>query len=129
MGLITKRLILHGPRRKRSVEALFDTGSSKSFIRGDIAQGLGQNVELPEPRKFEMARGTLAVREGLVADVAIGRHRLFHTFLVVDGLTEEVIIGADFLQEWHIRLEPRSRRIILDPRALRLKAVGARFRP
>lgn len=128
MGLIAKRLTLHGSDRKRSLDALFDTGSTKSFIRADVAKGLGPNVELPEPKKFEMARGVLKVREGLVADVAIGRHRLTHLFLVVDGLTEELIIGADFLQEWHIRLEPRRRRIILDPKALRLKAVGARLR-
>lgn len=32
-------------------------------------------------------------------------------------------------QHWNIRLDPRRHRVILDPKALKLKAVGARHRP
>ncbi|MDI6886883.1 MAG: hypothetical protein QMD22_11210, partial [archaeon] len=41
----------------------------------------------------------------------------------VPNLSEELIIGSDFLQRWKIKLDPESEKIIIDPRALKLKLV------
>jgi predicted aspartyl protease len=126
VGLIVREVMVRGSRGRRKLQALFDTGSTKSFIRASITGCLGEPVELPEPEKYEMARGAFRTRKGSVVSIALSGRRLTGLFRVADGLTEDLIVGADFLQEWHIRLDPRRRRIILDPKALRLKAVGGR---
>ncbi|MBI2898707.1 MAG: retroviral-like aspartic protease [Planctomycetes bacterium] len=117
---------LFGSRGKKTVFALFDSGASKSLIRRDLARDLGPLVELPEPERFEMVRGRFIVRDGCVASVGLGRAKPAHLFRAVERLSEDLIVGADFLQQWDVRLEPRRKKIVLDPRALRLKAVGHR---
>lgn len=120
-----KILTLYGIEGKRSVDALFDTGSSDSFLREEIADRLGPRIELPEPKRFEMLRGTFVVHEAFVGDVGLARHRQTGLFYIVPHLSEELLLGADFLQRWHIKFEPRRRRIEVDPKALRLTAVMA----
>lgn len=126
MGLIRKSLWVYGRKGRRKVEVLFDSGASHSMIREDLARTLGTPEELPEPRTFEAAVGRFTIREGIFVEFGINRHRLFTAALVAPRLSEDAIIGANFLQDWHIKLEPRRHRIILDPEALRLKAVGSR---
>ena len=123
MGLIAENLWVIGRRARRRVSALFDTGSSDSLIRADLAGEIGHPDELPEPKKYRAAVGSFVVRTSVVADVLLAGKRFTALFFVVPGLTEELVLGADFMQRWHLRLEPRRRRVILDPKALQLKAV------
>jgi len=44
-------------------------------------------------------------------------------FLVVPGLPYEIIIGADFLQRWKIKLDPTTEEFIMDERALEIVLV------
>ena len=76
-------------------------------------------MKLSAPREFEMGRGSLLVEESTgIADVEVGGYNLFWHFLIVPALSEELIIGADFLQRWKIKLDSESERIIIDPKAL-----------
>lgn len=129
MGLITKDLWLRGRKGSRKVRALFDTGSTYSLIAESVARRIAEPTELAEPKRFEAAVGTFRAREVVFPDVVLGRKRLPTALIVVSELTEEVILGVDFLQHWHIRLDPRGKRIIVDPKALRLIAVSSRHRP
>jgi len=58
-----------------------------------------------------------------ILDIEVEGYNLFWHFLVVSDLSEELIIGADFLQRWKIKLDPENERIIIDPKALKLKLV------
>ncbi len=129
MGLISRKLQFIGRRGKAKVETLFDTGSNHCLIRASVAAKLAEADELPEPKRYEAAVGSFTARHFVVADVVLGGKRLTTLFKIVPELTEEAILGADFLQSWHIRLDPRKKRVILDPKALRLKAVGAYHLP
>ncbi|MBI2900323.1 MAG: retroviral-like aspartic protease [Planctomycetes bacterium] len=126
MGLISKRVWLIGLKGRRKVEALFGTGSSHSLLNERIARAVGTPEGLPGPKVYQAAVGSVTAREGIFADVVLRGKRLTAGLKIVPDLTEELILGADFMQVWHIRLEPRRGRVILDPRALRLKAVGLR---
>ncbi|MBI3097044.1 MAG: retroviral-like aspartic protease [Planctomycetes bacterium] len=126
MGIIRKRLLVIGHKGRTRVEALFDTGASHSMLREDIAPRLGVPEELPEPTRFHAAVGTFEARKGLFVDVVIGGKRLVTGVTIVPDLTEELILGDDFLQRWHIRLDPRRREVSLDRKALRVVAVGSR---
>jgi len=123
MGLIYKEVVLRGDKGEGEFQALWDNGSSESFIRKDLAGGVGTILRLDAPREFEMGKGNLSVSESTgVLSVEVEGFNLFWHFLVVPNLSEELIIGADFLQRWKIKLDPE--RIIIDPKALKLKLVS-----
>jgi len=125
MGLIYKEVVLRGDKGEGKFQALWDNGSSESFMRRDLAEGVGTILRLDAPREFEMGRGSLSVSESTgVLSVEVEGFNLFWHFLVVPNLSEELIIGADFLQRWEIKLDPESERIIIDPKALKLKLVS-----
>lgn len=82
-------------------------------------------AKLRAPREFEMGKGTLVVKESTpIVDVEVEGYSLFWHFLVFPNLSEELIIGADFLQRWKIKLDPENESIIIDPKALKLKLVS-----
>jgi len=127
MGLIYKEVVLRGDKGERRFQALWDNGSSESFIRRDLAKRVGTIIKLDAPREFEMGKGTLLVVESTGSlSIEVEGYNLFWHLLVVPDLSEELIIGADFLQRWKIKLDPESERIIIDPKALRLKLVPAK---
>ncbi len=128
MGLIYQTLELRGRKRKRKVRILMDSGSTHSLIREDIARDLGELHDLPEPKEFHSVVGEFTAREGVMADVVVRRHRLMTHFTAVRSLTEEAILGVDFFERYHIRLDPKRKRLILDPDALVNKAGGGRHR-
>lgn len=123
MGLIYKKLWVRGTKARRQALVLFDTGASDCFIRSDIAHTIGTPAKLLVPRRFEMGRGAVRVREEIEAIVTINGFRLYWHYLLISNLTEEVIIGADFFQRWKIKLDPEKEKIIIDPQRLKLKLV------
>ncbi|MDI6641370.1 MAG: retropepsin-like aspartic protease [Elusimicrobiota bacterium] len=123
MGLIYKDVVLIGKKGKKKVKALFDTGSSESFISRKIAKEIAPLVEMAEPKTFETVNGKLKTNYIIFPDIQLDGHKLFWTLIIADGLTEEVILGSDFFQRWKIRLNPETEEIIWDPIALKLKLV------
>ena len=72
-----------------------------------------------------MGKGTLLVKESTgIVDIEVEDYNLFWHFLVVPNLSEELIIGADFLQRWKIKLDPENEKIIIDEKALKLKLAS-----
>lgn len=123
MGLIYKEVELIGVKGHKSLQALFDTGSSESFVRKDIAEEITSLIKLSEPKIFETALGKIQTQLAIIPDISLNGYRLFWTLIVVDGLTEELILGADFFQRWKIRLDPETENIIWNPKALKLKLI------
>ena len=123
MGLIYKAIKVSGNKGTKDVKALFDSGASESFIRADIAKELSSPSRLPNPKEFEMGRGTLKVSRAMIGDIQLDGATLFTTLLIVRNLTEELILGADFFQRWKIRLNPENEQVIPDQDALKLKLV------
>ena len=122
MGLIYKNVILKGDKGERRFYALWDNGSSESFIRRDLAEKVATISKLRTPKEFEMGKGTLVVKESTpIVDVEVEGYNLFWHFLVFPDLSEELVIGADFLQRWKIKLDPENENIIINPKALKLK--------
>lgn len=127
MGIIRKEIAVAGSRSERKCEVLFDTGASACFAREDVALELGQVVKAPFPLAFKLGNNTIMRAEktvDLFLDIK-GHHLPFH-FLVVPELPYEVIVGANFLQDWKIKLDPVTEDFIIDEKALEiiLVAVG-----
>ena len=125
MGIIYKQIRLVGSRGEHERNGLFDTGASYSFIPRDIAERLATLEPLPQPMSFEMAEQGMVVkaRERVVLDFWIDGYRFSDEFLVLDNLSDELIIGAATMQKWRLKLDMEREDIIIDPSVTRLRFV------
>jgi hypothetical protein len=124
MGLIRKELRVAGSLGGKDCDVLFDTGASACFVRENVATAVAQILKVPKPLTFTLGDETPFAAEWTTdLHVNINGHSLPHIFLVVPKLPCEVIIGADFLQRWKIKLDPATEDFIIDERALEIILV------
>jgi len=125
MGIVTKRIRLVGSRGEHETDGLFDTGASYSFVRRDVAERLATLEPLPQPMSFEMAQqgATVTARERVVLDFWIDGYRFSDEFLVLDNLSDELIIGAATMQKWRLKLDMEREDIVIDPSVTRLRFI------
>jgi predicted aspartyl protease len=122
MGLIIKRLRVAGDKGERRLQVLFDTGASASFVRQDAVNKIATTLKLPSPETYTLADGAgkLRVNETAVLYLYINGIRISDNFIVAPRLSDEVILGANTLQKWRIKLDLEHDRIIIDKRMARL---------
>ena len=124
MGIIVKEMMVAGSTEERRCQVLFDTGASACFVREDVASEMGQIVKALYPLAFKLGNNTVMRAEKTMdLFLEIQGHHLPFQFLVVPELPYEVIIGADFLQKWKIRLDPVTEDFIIDEKALEIILV------
>ena len=124
MGMIYKEYNVTGAQGSDAVRVLYDTGSSSSFVRRDVAEKLGNVVRALLPRTFTMADGqvTLTVDQNVELYLDVDGDALSYHFFVADDLAEELVIGADMMQRFKITLDMDNEAVSVDPRALYLRA-------
>ena len=122
MGLVIKEHTITGNRASDMVRVLYDSGASKSFIRADIAKILGDTGPAVETLTFMLADGQVGFTADSIMNLVVDAEgtRLTHNFYVVDDLAEELVIGADIMQQWKIVLDLENETVSIDPRALYL---------
>ncbi len=122
MDLIIKKLRVAGDKDERRLQVLFDTGASASFVRQDVADSIATTLKLPASRTFTLGDGLgrLRVNETVVLYVYIGGVEISDNFIVAPRLSDEVIIGANTLQKWRIKLDLENEKVIIDKRMARL---------
>jgi hypothetical protein len=125
MGIIKKEIMVAGSARERKCEVLFDTGASACFVQEDVATELGQVVKAPFPLAFKLGNNTVMKAESTIdLFVDMKGHNLPFYFLVVPELPYEVIVGADFMQKWKIKVDPSTEDFIIDEKALEIILVA-----
>ena len=124
MGMIVKNYTVTGDLDSGTVRVLYDTGAGSSFVRRDVAESLGNIVRTLLPMTFTMAdgRGTLTVDQDVALYIDVDGTPLMYRFFVMDGLAEELIIGADMMQRFKISLDLDNESVTIDARALYLRA-------
>jgi hypothetical protein len=124
MGIIKKQVKVAGSKSERDCEVLFDSGASACFVREDIASKLGQTVKSPFPIAFRLGNNTVMTADKTI-DLFLDMkgHKLSFYFLVVPELPYEVIVGANFFQNWKIKLDPVTEDFIIDEKALEIMLV------
>ena len=111
-------LSFSGSKGEEKLYALFDTGSTYSCIREDLAEKMGMLDKLPEIRYF----GTASENQYLKVEYRMGLNfevndiSLTDEFMVVPQLSEEVIIGVTTMQKWRIKLDFEHDSVIVDPK-------------
>lgn len=122
MGILVKPVTLRGDKGQIELDGMFDTGSTYSVIRKDIAEQLATVVPLDEPivlRTAEQGR-QLTVTHRVVLTIWLNGYRLSDEFVVVEQLSRPVLIGAATMQKWRMRLDMANEEIIVDPTATEL---------
>lgn len=109
MSLLERNLTLKGLKGERTVSALFDSGASYSCIRREVADEIGLLEPLEEPMTFETADKDSEVVAEFVVRLSFffsdSERRFTDEFIVLDNLSEDLIIGAATLRKWKIRLD------------------------
>ncbi len=122
MGILVKPVTLRGDKGQIELDGMFDTGSTYSVIRKDIAEQLATVVPLDEPivlRTAEQGR-QLTVTHRVVLTIWLNGYRLSDEFMVVEQLSRPVLIGAATMQKWRMRVDMANEEIIVDPTATEL---------
>jgi hypothetical protein len=125
MSLLELPCTLVGSRGRTSTVCLFDSGASYSVIRRATAERIARLQPLPEPFVFE----TAAAGEFITAEFGVileffleDAPRCFtDEFMVLDALSEELIIGATTMQKWRIKLDFAEEKVLYDGRVQRLR--------
>ncbi len=125
MGLVPKRIRIRGDRGAAVVQALFDTGASKSLIRRDVAVKVARPLRARTPWTFLLGdgRGKLKTNEMVGLLFELKGVSILHQFIVARHLSEEVIIGTDLMQFWKIRPAPVREDVLIDKKLIQLKLV------
>lgn len=111
-------LSFSGSKGEEKLYALFDTGSTYSCIREDLAEKMGMLDKLPETRYFGTASENqyLKVEYRMGLNFEVNEISLTDEFMVVPQLSEEVIIGVTTMQKWRIKLDFEHDTVIVDPK-------------
>jgi len=114
-----------GPKGEKILYALFDSGANISCINREFVDCLGEAAPLGRVRKLSTASDNhfMEIKEAILLDFTVNDVDLFDDFLVVPGLSEEVIIGASTLQKWRIKLDFEHEVVIVDPKVARLQLL------
>ena len=122
MAVIIKEIRLRGSKGELKREAIFDSGSTYSCIHPELAKKLEIVTPLPEPMEFSTAEeGRKVTARGAVRlNFYIGKYRFSDEFMVIEKLSNGVIIGAATLQKWRLKLDFERDEIIIGPKVTRL---------
>jgi hypothetical protein len=68
-------------------------------------------------------RHFIEIKERISLDFYLHDVLLSDEFLIVPGLSEEVIIGAATMQKWHIKLDFEHDTIFVDPKVAKMQLI------
>ena len=125
MSLLQKNVTLRGNNGAADVTALFDSGAGYSCIRLDIAKDIGILEPLDEPMVFSTADEGSSLRAEYAVRLSFYFHdtnrRFTDEFIVIDSLSEPLIIGAKTMQAWRITLDFDREEILYDRKMHKLR--------
>ena len=127
--ILEHEITLIGPKGRRQCIAFFDSGASYSIIRPDIADAIAISAPLPDPEDWvfqtaisgQTMQATHAVRLNFRFEDS--EARFTDEFILLDGSSEEVIIGATTMQKWGIKLDFEAEQINYRKTAEKLRLV------
>lgn len=125
MSIIEKPIKLVGSKGEAEVVAIFDSGSTYSCIKPELAEELEIVLNLPEPMEFGYAeeKRKLTATRRVSLNFYIDGYRFSDEFMLIPELSEPVIIGAATLQKWRIKLNFETDEVIIDPRVTKLRLL------
>jgi hypothetical protein len=122
MSVITKTLEVAGDKGESKIKALFDTGSSVSFIKKSVIDKLGSVIRLIKPEAFTLGNSSsLIVTEGTILQININGNSLTDIVYVTEKIPDDLIIGASTMQKFKLKLDLEKDEVIIDPEVMKRK--------
>ncbi|MBU1262295.1 retropepsin-like domain-containing protein [bacterium] len=116
MGRIIKKIEIEG----KEIMALFDTGATYTYILAEHLRDVPKKVVRGEPYRVILGGRTVEVKEICLISGSI-EELSFDTEAVpideigkADGHNLGAIIGAVTMEQWEIRLDPKSQNLDLE---------------
>jgi len=118
MSIIKIPLHFEGTLGEATFYSLFDSGASFSCITPECAKKVANLEKLWKPMEIATAAvgQYLKIKEVIRVDFYYNDIRMSDEFMVIPGLSEEVIIGVNTLQKWRIKLDFEHDTVIVDPK-------------
>lgn len=114
MGIIRQMLVVKGDKKEEKLSVLFDSGASRSLIKGDIAKELSTSKELLIQRDFTVADGHKVSCKYLCdLMVEIEGKRIGIEAFLIDDLPVPLILGALDMEAYMIKIDLAKRRLDL----------------
>jgi hypothetical protein len=124
--IIRLPLRFEGSKGEKHLYALFDSGATYSCINDTLVDELEILTPLHTPMKLATASSStyMEITNTCRLDFYHDDVRLSDEFLVVPGVSEEVIIGAATMQKWRLKLDFENDKVIVDPRVAKLILIN-----
>ena len=125
MSIIKTPMLFVGSKGEKILYALFDSGANLSCINPEYVDGIEEKVSLGRIRKIATASEGhfIEVKYRVSLDFYMNDVLLSDEFLVVPGLSEEVIIGAATMQKWRIKLDFEHDKATVDPKVAKMQLI------
>jgi hypothetical protein len=125
MSILRIPILFVGSKGEKHLNTLFDSGADFSCIHPDYVKDLATPVHLGRVRHVHTASTAhlIEVKERVTLDFVIEDILLSDEFMIIPGLSEEVIIGTATLQKWRMKLDFENDRVIINPRLGRMQLV------
>ena len=107
-----KDIVVAANGKRRQVRALFDTGATINYLRPEIADEFPGHVTAPKPLKLGLGGKTHTLKELLPLTVRIEEYEMpAQVFYVADLKKFDAVIGAFFMEQWGVKLDPKGRKL------------------
>ncbi len=111
-------LHFEGSKGEATFYSLFDSGASFSCISPECAEQIANFEKIWKPMEIASAPvgHYLRIEHVIRLDFYYNDIRMSDEFMVIPGLSEDVIIGVNTLQKWRIKLDFEHDTVIVDPK-------------
>jgi hypothetical protein len=118
MSIIKIPLRYEGSKDEAILYTLFDSGATFSCISEEYAEQLATLEKMRHPLEVATAaRGTyLKIENRVVLDFYYNDIRMSDEFMVIENISEDVILGVNTLQKWRIKIDFEHDTVIIDPK-------------
>jgi len=125
MSVIKLPLLYVGSKGEKTLHTLFDSGTNLSCINPNSVEQLELPVSLGRIRRIgTTSEGHyIEVKEVVRLDFYLNNVLLSDEFLLVPGLSEEVVLGAATMQKWRIKLDFEHDTVWVDPKVAKLQLL------
>ena len=121
-------LTLQGMVERRPTRMLVDTGSSVTLLHERVWNHIAGGKKLNASQCPVMAVNgeSLSLCGQTKVDLMVGRHIRSHTVLVVQGMTQECLLGTDFLEQYQCVIDVRGRTMTIEGETIPLDRMSGR---
>lgn len=107
-----KQITIYANGRKRTILALFDTGATVNYLKKKIGLRFDTRMKLPEIITVGLGGKRQQIEELISASVRIDRFKMpSQSFYLADIKKFDAILGAFFLEQWGIILDPKTKKL------------------